>query len=114
MNNLQDFNDYIDSICDDIWINYKAGLNDEDDWSDIAHECADGSQYVIYYGRAWALVTMLRHHDSSLFDSAEDAAFNYGIEFEGMDQVMTQIAFEIIYQHIMLTLNDKHDEQEAA
>lgn len=114
MNNLQDFDSYIDSICDDIWINYKADLNNQDDWPDIAHECADGSQYVIYYGMAWDLVTMMRHHDFSSFDSAEDAAFNYGIEFESANQMMTLIAYELIYQHIMLTLNNKHNEQEAA
>ena len=114
MNNLQDFDSYIDSICDDIWINYKADLNNQDDWPDIAHKCADGSQYVIYYGMSWDLVTMMRHHDFSSFDSAEDAAFNYGIEFESANQMMALIAYELIYQHIMMTLNNKHNEQEAA
>ena len=32
MNNLQDFDSYIDLLCDDVWINYKAQLNDQNDW----------------------------------------------------------------------------------
>jgi len=114
MNNLQDFESYIDSLCDDVWINYKAQLNDQSDWHDIAHELADGSQYVIYYGMAWDLVTMMRLADFSLFDSAEDAAFDYGIEFKSANHMMTLIAYELIYQHIMLTLNDRCNKQEAA
>ena len=114
MNNLQDFESYIDSLCDDVWINYKAQLNDQSDWHDIAHELADGSQYVIYYGMAWDLVTMMRHADSALFNDAEDSAFDYGIEFKSANHMMTLIAYELIYQHIMLTLNDKFNKQEAA
>ena len=63
---------------------------------------------------AWDLVTMIRHADSSLFNDAEDAAFNYGVEFESANQMMTLIAYELIYQAIMLTLNDKLNKQEAA
>ena len=114
MNNLKDFNNYIDSLCDDVWINYKAQLNDQDDWPDIAHELADGSQYVIYYGMAWDLVTMIRQQDYSLYDCAEDSAFNYGVEFESANQMMALIAYEIIYQHIMLTLNNKFNKMEDA
>ena len=114
MKNLIEFDNYIDSLCDDIWFNYEHGLNDQDDWHDIAHEVADSSQYVIYYGMAWDLVTMMRHQDSALFNDAEDAAFNWGIEFESANQMMTMIAYELIYQAIMLTLNDKFNKQEAA
>ena len=114
MNNLQDFDSYIDSLCGDVLINYKAQLNDQTDWPDIAHELAEGRQYVIYYGMAWELVTMMRHHDFSSYDSAEDAAFNSGIEFESANQMMTLIAYELIYQAIMLTLNNNFDNEEAA
>jgi hypothetical protein len=112
MNNLQDFDSYIDSLCDDVWFNYKHDLNDQDDWHDIAHELADNSQYVIYYGMSWDLVTMMRHADSALFNDAEDAAFNHGIEFQSANQMMTLIAYELIYQAIMLTLNDKFNKME--
>jgi hypothetical protein len=114
MNNLQDFDNYIESLCDDVWFNYKHDLNDQNDWPDIAHELADSSQYVIYYGMAWDLVTMMRHADSALFNDAEDSAFDHGIEFESANQMMTLIAYELIYQAIMLTLNDKFNKQEAA
>jgi hypothetical protein len=69
---------------------------------------------VIYYGMAWDLVTMMRHADSALFNDAEDAAFDYGIEFESANHMMTLIAYELIYQHIMLTLNDRFNKQVAA
>ena len=114
MNNLQDFDSYIDSLCDDVWLNYKVQLNDQSDWYDIAHELAEGSQYVIYYGMAWDLVTMIRRCDFSLFDSAEDASFTHGIEFESANQLMTTIAYELIYQRIMLTLNDRCNKLEDA
>lgn len=114
MNNLQDFDNYIDSLCEDIWFNYKHGLNDQDQWHDITHEVADSSQYVIYYGMAWDLVTMMRHADSALFNDAENAAFDHGVEFESANQMMTLIAYELIYQAIMLTLNDKFNKEEVA
>lgn len=114
MNNLKEFDNYIDSLCDDVWFNYEHDLNDQDDWHDITHELADSSQYVIYYGMAWDLVTMMRQQDPALFNDAEDAAFDHGVEFESANQMMTLIAYELIYQAIMLTLNDKFNKQEAA
>ena len=55
-----------------------------------------------------------RSVDSALFNDAEDSAFDHGIEFESANQMMTLIAYELIYQAIMLTLNDKFNKQEAA
>jgi len=56
---------------------------------------------------------MMRQQDYSLYDCAEDSAFNYGVEFESANQMMSLIAYEIIYQHIMLTLNNRFNKEAA-
>ena len=44
----------------------------DQDPSDYAHECADGSQWAIYYGMAWDLVDACRDHAPEMLDDADD------------------------------------------
>jgi len=110
MENMREFNEYIDSMRDDILTEYRLGNNTRDDWCDIVHGFADGSQYVIYYGMAWELVNMVRRCDGALFDDAER-----GLETDGMDlnRIISVLAYECIYQQLMLALNDAIDEMEG-
>ncbi len=96
---LNEFNAYIDLLLMD-W-------DREQELSDFCHESADGSEHVIYYGNAWALVDFMRWHDADIFDAAEDAAFNSGIIFETANQMMTLIAYEIIYQELSLAMQER-------
>lgn len=102
---LRDLNAYIDVLASD-W-------DGEQDLHDFCHEQADGSEYVIYYGKAWQLVDMIRWNDRSIFDAAEDAAFNHGTTFESADQMMTLIAYEIIYQELSLAVQELEQEMAA-
>ena len=109
MKNMKEFNEYIDILRDDIMTEYRLGNHDRNDWPDIVHEYADGSQYVIYTGMAWDLVNMVRQCDGDLFDDAER-----GLEVDVLDvhRIMTIMAYECIYQQLMLALNDAAEEEE--
>lgn len=102
----KEFNDYIDMLASD----YSASGHDY--FGDYCHECADGSEYVIYYAKAWDLVNMLKHSDRAILDDAEMAIFDYGFEMEGqsIDSIMCKLAYECIYQTLSLAIQ----EQEAA
>lgn len=97
-----DFTAYIDLLASD-W-------DGDQDLHDFCHEQADGSEYVIYYGNAWQLVDLMRWHCRSTFDSAEDAAFNTGVEITSTDQLMTLLAYELIYQELSLAVQEKQSE----
>lgn len=105
INNLRDLRAYIDLLASD-W-------DGEQDLHDFCHEQADGSEYHIYYGKAWQLVNMVRFDDRSIFDAAEDGAFNHGITFESADQMMTLIAYEVIYQELSLAVQELEQEWAA-
>ncbi len=96
---LNEFNAYIDVLVLD-W-------DGEQDLADFCHETADGSEHVIYYGSAWALVDFMRWHAPDIFDAAQDGAFNSGIIFESANQMMTIIAYEIIYQELSLAVQER-------
>lgn len=98
-----EFKAYIDSLALD-W-------DGEQDLHDFCHQQADSSEYVIYYGNAWQLVDLLRWNCRSMFDSAEDAAFNTGVEITSSDQLMTLIAYELIYQDLSLAVQEKQEQQ---
>ena len=107
MKSMKEFNEYIDSMRDDILLEYRAGNHERDDWADIVHEYADGSQHVIYTGMAWELVNMVRRCDGALFDDAESGLDNLEVESLDINRMMTLMAYECIYQQLMLALNDE-------
>jgi hypothetical protein len=98
INNLKDFNDYIDLLVTD-WDGVQ-------DLHDFCHEQADGSEYVIYYANAWDLVNMIRFTDRSLLDDAELALENIELN-DSLDTTMCLLAYEIIYQSLSLAVQEK-------
>jgi hypothetical protein len=94
LNNLKDFNEYINSLA--------SKWDSEQDLHDFCHEQSDSSEHVIYYGKAWDLVNMIRIYDYSLLDEA-DSVLEYS-EFESINQAMTLLANKIIYQSLSLSL----------
>ena len=103
MDNMKEFNEYTDSMRDDILTEYRLGNNTQDDWSDIVHEHASSSQYVIYHGMAWDLVNMVRKSDGALLSDAEMAIDEVNTDIH---DIMSLLAYECIYQQLMLALND--------
>lgn len=99
MKTFNEFTQYIDILAMD-W-------DGEQDLHNFCHEQADGSEHVIYYGNAWQLVDLIRWNARHIFDSAEMGAFDIGVEITSSDQLMTLIAYEIIYQELSLAVQEK-------
>jgi hypothetical protein len=96
MKNINDFNEYINSMVSEF-----EGEADYSDYNDYAHECADGSEYVIYYSKAWDLVNLVRENDYSLYCDSQPWAF----DFESLEHIITSVACSIITNAIMDAFN---------
>ena len=105
MENINDFNKYINDLVADY-----EGEADYSDYNDYAHECADGSEYVIYYSKAWDLVNMIRACDYSLYCDSESWAFDLGTDLESLDQAIVMTAYGIIHNAIIDTFNNQEQE----
>jgi hypothetical protein len=100
MNNLKEFNDYIDLLASEF--KYSG----HDDFSDYCHEAADSSQHVIYNGMAWDLVNMIRLADHSIFDDAE----RFMEPQPDLQAYITTMAYEMIYQQLSLAIQELNEE----
>ena len=96
MENINDFNKYIDDLVSEF-----EGEADYLEYNDYAHECADGSEYVIYYSKAWDLVNLVRENDYSLYCDSQPWAF----DFESLEHIITSVACSIITNAIMDAFN---------
>jgi hypothetical protein len=96
MKNINDFNEYINSMVSEF-----EGEADYLEYNDYAHECADGSEYVIYYSKAWDLVNLVRENDYSLYCDSQPWAF----DFESLEHIITSVACSIITNAIMDAFN---------
>ena len=95
MNNINDFNDYINMLAAD----FEA--SGHEDATDYAHEAADGSEYVIYYGKAWDLIDTVRSYNSDLFCEGESWALDLGERHESLDSMVTSVAYGIIFTAVV-------------
>ena len=66
------------------------------DAEELIHQACDGNMYVIYYSRAWELVSSVRRYDQSLFIEAECSVSGMLDGSENLDQQMTIMAYEIL------------------
>ncbi len=66
------------------------------DAEELIHQAVDGNQYVIYYSRAWELVSAVRRYNQSLFNNAEYSVSDMFDGSENLDQQITIMAFEIL------------------
>jgi hypothetical protein len=97
MENINDFNKYINDLVSE----FAGEGTDYSDYNDYAHECADGSEYVIYYSKAWDLVNLVRENDYSLYCDSQPWAF----DFESLEHIITIVACSIIHNAIMDAFN---------
>jgi hypothetical protein len=104
MKNINDFNDYINSMVSE----FEGEGTNYSDYNDYAHERADGSEYVIYYSKAWDLVNLVRENDYSLYCDSQPWDF----DFESLEHIITIVACSIIHNAIMDAFNKQ--EQGAA
>jgi hypothetical protein len=103
MENINDFNEYISTMVAEY-----DGEADYSDYNDYAHECADGSEYVIYYSKAWELVNLIRAENYSLYCDSQPWAF----DFESLEHIMTIVACSIIHNAIMDAFNKLEQERD--
>ena len=95
MKNYIDFRDYINMLAAD----FKD--SGHDDATDYAHEAADGSEYVIYYSKAWDLLDTVRSYNSDLFCEGEEWAFDLGDKHESLDSMIASVAYGIIFTAVL-------------
>ena len=108
MENINDFNDYINDLVSE----FEGEGTDYSDYNDYAHECADGSEYVISYHLAWDLVEMVRAYNSDLFYAGEEWAMDtFDPKHSSLDNLITSVAYGIIYETMMDAFSNQ--EQEA-
>ena len=95
MKNYNEFQDYINMLAADFKASgYKYV-------EDFAHEAADGSEYVIYYGKAWELVTLVRDSNYDLYSEGAEHASDCMSESTDLDQQMVSVAYWIIFTAVI-------------
>lgn len=95
MKNYSEFQDYINMLAADFKDSgYKYA-------EDFAHECADGSEYVIYYSKAWELVSIVREGNYDLYSEGSEHASDCQGDYSDLDTQMTSVAYWIIFTSVM-------------
>jgi len=95
MKNYIEFQDYINALAAD----FKD--SGHEDATDYAHEAADGSEYVIYYGKAWDLIDTVRSYNSDLYFEGESWALDLCTRHESLDSMITSVAYGIIFTAVL-------------
>jgi hypothetical protein len=90
MKNYNEFQDYIAMLAADF---KDSGYKYAEDY---AMECADNSEYVIYYAKAWDLVTLVRDSNYDLYSEGAEHASDCMSESTDLDQQMVSVAYWII------------------
>lgn len=101
MKTLNDFHKYVENMAEEIIqevLSDEPGIEGDEDIfyeyaNDLVHEYVDQCEYVIYYGKAWDLVEMLRKYEPSRLDLAESARADLCAEFKSLDQLMCELAY---------------------
>jgi hypothetical protein len=88
---LKELNSWVDACIED----FKS---EDIDPSDYAHECADGSEWAIYYGKAWDLVCACRDHAPEMLDQADSTYSDiFSIDDANTDTRMCRLAYLIAH-----------------
>ena len=85
---------YATQLAEEVLAQYPADFEQ----SDAIHEQCDGSELVIYYGKAWETVDTIHRADSLLMGRAEEMReeFFRRSRFSSIDEIMTQLAYCIL------------------
>lgn len=86
--------------------------DDTRDLEDIVHQIADGSEDVIYYGKAWDFVSFVRFAYLSEYEEAQEMINDIGEHTSDLDTLMTQLAYWIMYNIIYGAVQERLDEEE--
>ena len=104
INNIKDFNEYINSLV--------AEFKDSDH-KHIEHyaiEVAEKSEYTIHYHNAWYLVELVSLENPELVFDAEEMAFDTDTgNHTSLNGVMASLAYFIIYVAILLEFSNTQE-----
>ena len=109
----QELNDYIDALAFEIHTN-NLDATDSADLHDAMHEYVDGSEYVIYYGKAWELVSVMRLTDYSTYEAATMEEELEMANFKSLDSYICYVAYNIVYHELSLAIQELIDKRMAA
>jgi hypothetical protein len=85
--------------------------DDTRDLEDIVHEIADGSQHVIYCGKAWDFVSFVRFADLYEYEAAQEMINDIGEHTADLDTLMTQMAYWIMYNIIYGAVQERLEKE---
>ena len=88
--------------------------DDTQELSDIVHEIADGHQWVIYYGMAWDFVSFVRLHDFDEYLEAQNILEDIGEFCHELDTLMTKMAYWLIFNIVLGSVEERLDEEASA
>ena len=103
----ENYNEYINSICDDILAERLHW--DEDQLPDIISEHADSSCIVIYYSQAHDFLRSLSSEDLSLAEDEYSSC--WGGEFTSYNDTASKIAYFALYAKISEQIYNRLEEE---
>lgn len=87
--------------------------DDTRDLEDIVHKIADGDSWVIYYGRAWELVSFVRQSCFSEYIEANNKLSDIGENTADLDTLMSRTAYWIMYNKVYGAVQERLESEEA-
>jgi hypothetical protein len=109
--NISEYTYLMDNYIQTAYEEFKQ--DDTRDLGDIVHEIADSSQHVIYYGKAWDFVSFVRFTDLSEYEEAQGMINDIGEHTAGCDELMTKMAYWLIYNIVRGAVEERLEEEEA-
>lgn len=108
--NHSEYTDLMDTYIQTVYEELKQ--DDTRDLEDIVHEIADGSQHVIYYGKAWDFVSFVRFADLDEYVEAQEMINDIGGNTTDLDTLMTQTAYWLIYNIVRGAVEERLESEE--
>jgi hypothetical protein len=110
--NHSEYTTTMKSLIDSVYEEFKR--DDTQELMDICHETADSSEYVIYFGKAWDLVSFVRLHDFDEYLEAQDILEDIGEFCHELDTLMTKMAYWLIFNIVHGAVQERLDEEASA
>ena len=108
--NISEYTYLMDNYIQTAYEEFKQ--DDTRDLEDIVHEIADGSQQVIYYGKAWDFVSFVRFADLYEYEAAQEMVNDIGENTSDLDTLMTQMAYWLIYNIVRGAVEERLESEE--
>jgi hypothetical protein len=108
--NISEYTYLMDNYIQTAYEEFKQ--DDTQDLEDIVHEIADGSQHVIYYGKAWDFVSFVRFADFDEYREAQSILEDIGENTADLDTLMTQTAYWLIYNIVRGAVEERLESEE--